>query len=79
MLVRDDVSTSAIRDGLSRQIGVLNATLWNHELDPGRVLRAPVLIAGGYRIGTLNLGHGRWGFPNILRGLAYWRNVDRRV
>ena len=65
--------------GLGRQIGVLNATLQNHELDPGWVRRGPVLVAGGYRMGTLSLGTGWWGFPNVVWGPAYWRGVDRRV
>ena len=76
---RDDVSTSAIRDRLGRQIGVLNATLRNHELHPGGVGRGPVLIAGGYRIRTLSLGGGWWGLPNVVWAPVYWGGVDRRM
>ena len=75
----DEVSTSAIRDRLGRQIGVLNATLQNHALHPGWLRRGPILVAGGYRVGTLSWGTGWWGFPNVLRGPGYWRGVDRRV
>ena len=78
--VTGDLDATAYAYGTAgRQIGVLNATLRNHALDLGEVRRGPVLIAGGYRIGTVSLGTGWWGFPNVVGGPFYWRGVDRRV
>ena len=77
---RDDVTVRSVYDGRGSQVGVLNTTMLNHGLFPGRVLRRTVVVDGGYRIRTSATGYGWFGYPNVLGSyLVGWGEVDRRV
>ena len=70
--------TEAVLKG-KRQVGVRNTTQENHVLHPGTLYRGPILVDGGYRVRTVGVGSGWFGYANILLAPRAWDDVDQAV
>ena len=75
----DQVRTTALYNQDGSQIGVMNTTIRNHALWPGKVYRIAIPRDGAYHILTLGLGQGRFGIPNVRMKNVTWDPVDRNV